>query len=63
MKNIEQQQQGGYSYYLTDEQIEDFLKLPIRERLRWLEEAQELIYRTYTKEQWETLQQFRRGEI
>jgi hypothetical protein len=63
VKNIEQEKHGAYSYYLTDEQLDAFLKLPVRERLRWLEEAQELIYRTYTKEQWKILQQYRREEL
>ena len=54
---------GGYSYYVTEEQIEEFQKLPLRERLRWLEEYQEFTYRALSKEEWETLQKFRRGEI
>ena len=63
MEETEKNKQGGFSYHLTDEQIDKFLKLPVSERLRWLQEAQELIFRTYTEEQWELLQKFRRGEI
>ena len=55
---------GGYSYFfVSEEQIEEFQKLPLKERLRWLEEYQEFTYRALSKEEWETLQKFRRGEI
>jgi hypothetical protein len=54
---------GGYSYFVTEEQIEEFQKLPLKERLRWLEEYQEFTYRALSKEEWETLQKFRSGEI
>ena len=54
---------GGFSYYVSDEQIERFKQLPIEERLRWLEEAQEFIWSTVSKETWNLLQKFRRGEL
>lgn len=54
---------GGYSYHVTDDQIENYRKLPPEERLRWLEEAQEFMYKALSKEKWEILQKFRRGEI
>lgn len=54
---------GGYSYHITDEQIERYTQIPIDQRLEWFEEWQEFIYNTLTPEQWETLQKFRSGEI
>ncbi len=54
---------GGYSYHITDEQIERYKQIPIDQRLEWFEEWQEFIYNTLTPEEWETLQKFRRGEI
>ncbi|MDP2208811.1 MAG: hypothetical protein Q8K98_08555 [Bacteroidota bacterium] len=58
-----QKKKGGYSYHITDEQIERYKQIPIDQRLEWFEEWQEFIYNTLTPEQWETLQKFRRGEI
>ena len=54
---------GGFSYHVTDEQVEEYSKLPPEERLRWLEEAQEFIFKALSKEKWELLQKFRRGDI
>jgi len=54
---------GGFSYHVTDEQIEEYSKLPPEERLRWLEEAQEFMFTALSKEKWELLQKFRRGDI
>ena len=53
----------GFSYYVSREQIEAFRKLPVEERLRWLEEAREFMIRFMPPRNWEILQKFRRGEI
>jgi len=63
MDEICKKPHGGFSYHVTDEQIEAYRKLPPEERLRWLEEAQEFIYKALSKEKWEILQKFRRGDI
>jgi hypothetical protein len=55
--------QAGYHYTVTEEQIPQYLQLPVSERLRWLEEAATFMYRTLSPEQWNILQQFRSGEI
>ena len=34
---------------LTDEQIEEYRKLQLEERLRWLEEAQEFMFKALSK--------------
>ena len=48
---------------VPDEQWEFYRRLPIEERLRWLEEAQEFMYKILPREKWELLQKFRRGEM
>ena len=54
---------SGYHYSVTEEQIREYLGMPVAERLRWLEEAGAFMYRVLSPEKWEILQQFRRGDI
>lgn len=64
MNNLENKKShGGFSYAVRDEQIREYMKVPIGERFRWLEEAQEFTFRVLTPERWEILQKFRRGEL
>lgn len=63
MNDKQKNKLGGFSYHVTDEQIERYKQIPIDQRLEWLEELQEFLFNTLTREQWETLQKFRRGEI
>jgi hypothetical protein len=53
---------GGVRHHVTEEQIRDWEKVPVEERLRWLEEAAEfllLVQDERTRAVWE---EFRRGE-
>ena len=53
---------GGFGYEVTDEQLRAWSALPVEERLRWLEEANEFLYRVQdpeTRSRWEAI---RRGE-
>jgi hypothetical protein len=59
----QQKERKGFSYHVTDEQIEAYRKLPIEERLRWLEEAREFLAKILPNEQLEIMEKFRRGEI
>jgi len=55
-------QPGGYEYYVTDEQIRRWETVPVVERLRWLEEANEFLYQAQdakTRARWQAI---RRGE-
>ena len=64
MKEVESKKYlTGYYYTVSDEQIKKYLKIPIVERLRWLEEAQEFMYKALSPEKWKIMQKFRRGEI
>lgn len=61
--NTSQQLRRGFSHHASDEHISAYREMPFVERLRWLEENLEFMYKALTKEQWETLQKFRRGEM
>ncbi len=53
----------GFSYSVTDEQIREWIRFPVRQKLRWLEEANrfnEKILRGRTLKIWEA---FRAGRI
>ena len=50
-------------YKITDEHILEYLKVPIGDRLRMLEELEAFIFHTLPPEKWEILQRIRRGEI
>jgi hypothetical protein len=55
-------QPGGFEYFVTDEQIRQWEKVPVLERLRWLEEANEFLYQAQdakTRARWQAV---RRGE-
>ncbi len=53
----------GFSFTLTDDLIKRYQLVPIKERLRWLEEAQEFMYYAMSKDNWEKMQQFRAGKL
>lgn len=53
---------GGVRYYVTDEQIREWEKVPVEERLRCLEEMNEFLYAVQDKETRACWEEFRRGE-
>jgi hypothetical protein len=55
-------QPGGYEYDVTDEQIRRWKAVPVEERLRWLEEANEFLYLAQDAETRAFWQAVRRGE-
>ena len=54
---------GGYEYDVTDEQIRHWETVPVLERLRWLEEANEFLYKAQDAETRARWQAARRGEV
>jgi hypothetical protein len=52
----------GVRYHVTDEQIREWEKVPVEERLRWLEEMNEFLYSVHDKETRSIWEEFRRGE-
>ena len=59
----QQRKNGGFSYSVTKEQIDAYLRLPAEERLRWLEEGREFILRILPEDKLEIMGKFRRGEM
>lgn len=53
---------GGYSYWVSDEQLEAFGKLSLLDRLRWVEAAREFTLAAQTPETRERMERLRRGE-
>lgn len=55
-------QQGGFSYWVSDEQLEAFQKLSLFERLQWVESARQFTLSAQTPETRERMTRLRRGE-
>lgn len=53
---------GGYSYYISDEQLEAFAKLTPYERLKWADEIRRFTLLARTPETAERQERLRRGE-
>lgn len=56
------QSRGGFSYWVSDEQLEAFGKLSLLDRLRWVEAAREFTLAAQTPETRERMERLRRGE-
>jgi len=56
------QSTGGYSYWVSDEQLQAFGKLSLIDRLRWVEAARLFTLATQTPETRERMERLRRGE-
>ncbi|MDI7269057.1 MAG: hypothetical protein QME96_13795 [Myxococcota bacterium] len=54
---------GGYSYAVSEEQIIEWLAVPVAEKLRWVENMNRLAYELRTEEAREIAEMFRRGAI
>ena len=59
---IPEEQDGGYTYFVSDEQLKAFAKLTLYERLKWLDEARRFILLAQTPEAAERRERLRRGE-
>jgi hypothetical protein len=53
---------GGYSYYVSDEQLEAFAKLSPYERLKWADEIRLFTLLARTPETAERQERLRRGD-
>lgn len=56
------EQQGGFRYYVSDEQLAAFAKLSALERLTWVEAAREFTWLAQTPETRARQERLRRGE-
>lgn len=54
---------GGYSYVVTDEQILEWMDVPVEDKLQWVEDMCELAHELRTEETREIADLFRRGLI
>lgn len=62
MENSSDNAQGGYSYYISDEQLEAFARLTPYERLKWADEIRLFTLLARTPETAERQERLRRGE-
>lgn len=54
--------QGGFSYWVSDEQLQAFGKLSMIDRLRWVEAARQFTLAAQTPETRVRMDRLRRGE-
>jgi len=62
MSKVGTSQQGGFSYWVSDEQLEAFQKLSLLERLQWVESARQFTLSAQTPETRQRMTRLRRGE-
>ena len=55
--------QKGFYYFVTDEQIREHQQRSVAEIFEWLESTLEFIYRFQTPEERERMHKIRRGEF
>ncbi len=53
---------GGFSYWVSDEQLEAYQQLSLMVRLRWVEAARQFTLAGQTPETRERMERLRRGE-
>ena len=63
MEDSSDNAQGGYSYHVSDEQLEVFARLTPYERLKWADEIRLFTLLARTPETAERQERLRRGEI
>ena len=61
MADPESEMQGGFSYWVSDEQLRAYLALPLLERLRWVDEARRFTLAAQTPETRARMERLRRG--
>jgi hypothetical protein len=61
MSKSGKQQQGGYSYWVSDEQLRAYMALPLIDRLRWVEAARQFTLAGQTPETRARMERLRRG--
>lgn len=55
--------EGGYSYFVSKEQIREWIRVPMEQKLQWLEEANDFVQKFQSPKTREIMEKFRRGEI
>lgn len=62
MPDSKSEKQGGFSYWVSDEQLRAYLALPLIERLRWVDEARRFTLAAQTPETRVRMERLRRGD-
>ena len=57
----ETQPQGGFGYWVSDEQLEEYAKWTPLQRLRWVDETRRFLLLALTPEALERQERLRRG--
>ncbi len=60
---MENKRGKGFSYYLEDEKIIEYLKLSDEDKLKWLEEIRVFTLAFLTKEEMDLRNRLRNGEV
>ncbi len=53
----------GYKHFHTDEALARWAQMPLKQKLRWLDEANAFLRRFMSPEARAIMEQFRRGEL
>lgn len=53
----------GFYYEVSDDALKKWIRTPASEKLEWLEEVNEFIFRFTNRKQKEIISKFRKGEI
>jgi hypothetical protein len=61
MRETAPAQQGGFSYWVSDEQLRAYMAMPLLDRLRWVEAARQFTLAGQTPETRERMERLRRG--
>jgi hypothetical protein len=62
MNKTDQALQGGFGYWVSDEQLRAYMALPLIDRLRWVEAARQFTLAGQTPETRERMERLRRGD-
>ncbi len=62
MADMDAKPQGGFSYWVSDEQLRAYLAMPLIERLKWVDDARRFTLAAQTSETRERMVRLRRGE-
>jgi hypothetical protein len=61
MAEPQSESQGGFSYWVSDEQLRAYMALPLIERLWWVDEARRFTLAAQTPETRARMERLRRG--
>ena len=63
MADLKPEPQGGFSYWVSDEQLRAYMALPLIARLKWVDDARRFTLAAQTPETRARMERLRRGEV